>query len=498
MTTRPPDSSVPRMPGQASGKLCRAGSAHQVDRVRRRARTARRWRARCRRSRRGCARSAWAGRWCRRTAGTPRPRGCRAGRRPIASGAPGASAGAAAHRAVRSVRPGPGDLARRRRARARSVGAARPRARAAIAWWSKPRSRPGTAMARPRCARPGSASSCRRWAGSAITGMIPARRQPSVRTTNCQQFGSCTTIRSPRSQAEVVEQPRGQGVGRGRPATAYVSRTVAVDSAGASGPGVGDAPTARCRARGPATSRGRDVLPGRRSSGQGTCPSVDRCDGRCVRHRSRLLPRRRPGEGHHDGVERDQAVGGDPQRVDLDRLRAGLPTSRSPRAATTSPSAARSTAGPAAEPVQQRRARPARRQSAGLVRRERGGRDGDVGERLGHRLRRARPARPGRRPGHAGPDDQVDARRRHRLDQVPARTDARPARPARASSSAGSRTPSWTPPMSVLCADLGVEDLDRDAGRGSSASAAVRLGRGRRRRAGAGWGRPARRASVLA
>ena len=26
MTTRPPDSRVPRMPGQASGKLCEAGS----------------------------------------------------------------------------------------------------------------------------------------------------------------------------------------------------------------------------------------------------------------------------------------------------------------------------------------------------------------------------------------------------------------------------------------------------------------------------------------
>jgi len=32
-----------------------------------------------------------------------------------------------------------------------------------------------------------------------MTGTIPARRQPSVSTTNCQQFGSWTTIRSPRS-----------------------------------------------------------------------------------------------------------------------------------------------------------------------------------------------------------------------------------------------------------------------------------------------------------
>ena len=42
-------------------------------------------------------------------------------------------------------------------------------------------------------------SSCWRWAGRAMTGTIPARRHAKVRTTNSQQLGSWTTMRSSRS-----------------------------------------------------------------------------------------------------------------------------------------------------------------------------------------------------------------------------------------------------------------------------------------------------------
>ena len=128
----------------------------------------------------------------------------------------------------------------------------------------------------------------------------------------------------------------------------------------------------------------------------------------------------------------------------------GWASSRSPRATTTAPSAARSSTGPPRQPSS--RARPASSSGivgglAGVQRREP---HGDVGERLGDGA-----AEPDQhdRPEHrvaAGADDQVDPGRGHRLDEEPAGA-GRSSASSAASSSAGVRTPRCTPPTSVLC-----------------------------------------------
>ena len=129
MTTWPPDSSVPRIPGQASGKLCEAGSATRYT-VPGPTAQPRRRRGRCRSSRCGCGRSAWAARSCRRRAGIP----------PRAAGSGGS--GPVPESALGTQPPGPAaDVARRPPGCGRRAGA-------------PARTPPPSAGGRSRAARP--------------------------------------------------------------------------------------------------------------------------------------------------------------------------------------------------------------------------------------------------------------------------------------------------------------------------------------------------------
>ncbi len=98
----------------------------------------------------------------------------------------------------------------------------------------------------------------------------------------------------------------------------------------------------------------------------------------------RLLRRGWLGEGH-DSVEGEQALAGDAQGVDLDRLQSRVSCQQVTEGGQDL--ADRGAVGDraAAEPVKQGAACELAGQARGLGRRKRGGRDGDVGQRFGHR-----------------------------------------------------------------------------------------------------------------
>ena len=253
-----------------------------------------------------------------------------------------------------------------------------------------------------------------------MTGMIPARRQPSSRTVNCQQFGSWTTMRSPRRRPRSSVSFAARASARAV-TDRYVSRTAPSITAGASGRTSAALHSSVPKRMVPPPAAGHilpDSLlrPGRRFLG-------DRGDSRCIRHGpspSTRLARR--GSRTASRASRPWPV--TRRGLISTASRAGLAAEQVTEGGQDL--ADRGAVGDwaAAEPVKQGAARRARwsgsrpgRVQAGRARRRRR-------PALRPPSRPVRLARPGRNRVPRCANDQVDAGRRHRLDQVPASPDS--------------------------------------------------------------------------